>query len=154
MFQIIFTIHIVLCLILVGLVLLQQGKGADAGAIVGGGSDSVFGAGSAGSFVSKLTTGLAIAFMITSILMVKLYQERAFVSVDQVSPLKGSVLETVKTETAPVVDAKKTDEQAVDATKPVEKTVSDETKAVDTSAKATNTKEEPVPAVNPAETTK
>lgn len=93
MFDIIFIVHIVLCVMLIGLVLVQQGKGAEAGAIMGGGTDSVFGAGSAGSVISKLTTGLAIAFMITSIFLVKQYQNRSFVRENNTDVLEGSVLE-------------------------------------------------------------
>ena len=61
-------IHVLLSLSLIGLVLIQQGKGADAGAAFGGGASSaVFGSSGAGSFLTKLTTGLAIAFFITSL---------------------------------------------------------------------------------------
>lgn len=58
---------------IIGLVLLQQGKGADAGAVFGSNSDAVLGPGTAPSFFTKLTTGLAIAFMFTSIFLVKSY---------------------------------------------------------------------------------
>jgi preprotein translocase subunit SecG len=93
MFDIIFIAHIILCVLLIGLVLIQQGKGAEAGAIMGGGTDSVFGAGSAGTVVSKLTTGLAIAFMITSIILVKQYQTRSFVRQNNTDVLQGSVMQ-------------------------------------------------------------
>lgn len=62
-----------MCVMMILLVLLQQGKGADAGAIVSSGSDSLFGPLGSGSPVSKLTTWLAIAFMLTSIFLVKAY---------------------------------------------------------------------------------
>jgi preprotein translocase subunit SecG len=66
--------HAFLCICLVGLVLVQQGKGADLGASMGGsGSNSVFGTGGAVDFIAKLTTVLAIAFMCTSILLVRAY---------------------------------------------------------------------------------
>jgi len=48
------------------LVLLQQGKGADAGATFGGGSNSLFGAGGADTFLTKATTTLAFLFMATA----------------------------------------------------------------------------------------
>ena len=73
MFQIILTIHLALCLGLIGLVLMQQGRGADAGVALGGGSSSMFGAAGAGSFITRLTTSLAIGFMVTSILLVRAY---------------------------------------------------------------------------------
>ena len=67
-FQIILVIHVLLALGLVGLILIQHGKGADAGAAFGSGAaGSVFGARGAHSFLYKLTAVLAIAFFVTSI---------------------------------------------------------------------------------------
>ncbi|MFN8006575.1 MAG: preprotein translocase subunit SecG [Terriglobia bacterium] len=61
-------IHILVCLILILVVLLQSGKGADlAGAFGGGGSQTAFGARGTATFLSKLTTGAAIIFMLTSL---------------------------------------------------------------------------------------
>jgi preprotein translocase subunit SecG len=62
------TLHIIVCLVLVIVVLLQHGKGADMGAVLGGGgSNTVFGSRGAGNFLTKLTTGCAILFMVTSL---------------------------------------------------------------------------------------
>lgn len=62
------TLHVIVCVILVVVVLLQHGKGADMGAILGGGGgNTVFGARGAGNFLSKLTTGCAVVFMLTSL---------------------------------------------------------------------------------------
>jgi len=67
-FQIILVIHVLLALGLVGLILIQHGKGADAGAAFGSGAaGSVFGARGAHSFLYKLTAVLAISFFVTSI---------------------------------------------------------------------------------------
>ena len=67
-FQIILVAHVLLALGLVGLILIQHGKGADAGAAFGSGAaGSVFGARGAHSFLYKLTAGIAIGFFITSI---------------------------------------------------------------------------------------
>src|SRR6185503_4165878 len=63
------AIHVVLCLFLIVVVLLQTGKGADMGAVFGGGSQTLFGSGGAGNFLTKLTTGTAIAFMVTSLIL-------------------------------------------------------------------------------------
>jgi len=60
-------VHVTICLVLCVVVLLQQGKGADIGAVFGGSSQTVFGSGGAGSFLTKLTGGLATAFFITSL---------------------------------------------------------------------------------------
>lgn len=68
MYQVIIVIHILLGLGVIGLVLMQQGKGADAGAAFGtGSSGSVFGAQGAASFLSRSTAILATLFFITSL---------------------------------------------------------------------------------------
>lgn len=59
--------HVLAALAVIGLVLIQHGKGADAGAGFGGGASStVFGSGGAGNFLQRMTTGIAIAFFMTS----------------------------------------------------------------------------------------
>jgi preprotein translocase subunit SecG len=56
------------CIFLVAVVLLQRGKGAEIGAVFGSGASStVFGGRGAGNFLTKLTTGCAIIFMLTSL---------------------------------------------------------------------------------------
>ncbi|MBB5059473.1 preprotein translocase subunit SecG [Granulicella aggregans] len=61
-------IHIVVCLFLIGVVLLQQGKSADlAGAFGGQGSQTAFGPRGAANLLTKLTTYAAILFMLLSI---------------------------------------------------------------------------------------
>src|SRR5574341_1366177 len=63
------VIHVFACLFLIVVVLLQTGKGADMGAVFGGGSQTLFGSGGAGNLLTKLTTGTAVAFMITSLIL-------------------------------------------------------------------------------------
>ena len=54
------VLHVMVCLVLVVVVLLQHGKGADIGAVFGGGaSNTVFGSRGAGNFLTRLTTGAA-----------------------------------------------------------------------------------------------
>ncbi len=61
-------IHILVCIGLILVVLLQTGKGAEIGAVFGGGSSStIFGSSGAGNFLTKITTAMAIVFMITSL---------------------------------------------------------------------------------------
>jgi len=68
-FQIILTIHLIIAFVLIVLVLLQHGKGADAGANFGGGSSSqtVFGSGGGNSFMLKVTSFVAVLFFATSL---------------------------------------------------------------------------------------
>jgi len=62
------VLHVMACLVLILVVLLQRGKGSDVGAALGGGgSNTVFGSRGAGNFLTKLTTGSAIVFMVTSL---------------------------------------------------------------------------------------
>jgi preprotein translocase subunit SecG len=62
------TIHVLLALTVIGLVLLQQGRGADAGAAFGSGASStVFGAPGSGSFLTRMTTLCAALFFVTSL---------------------------------------------------------------------------------------
>ena len=65
---IILTIHIFLAIALVILILIQHGKGADAGAAFGSGASStVFGAQGSASFLTKITTVIALSFFLTSL---------------------------------------------------------------------------------------
>jgi preprotein translocase subunit SecG len=64
---IITIIHVLACIFLVLVVLLQTGKGADMGAVFGGSSSTVFGSTGAGNFLTRLTTASAIIFMVTSL---------------------------------------------------------------------------------------
>lgn len=62
------VVHVLVCLILIVAVLLQRGKGAEIGAVFGGGgSSTVFGSRGAGNFLSRLTTGAAVVFFATSL---------------------------------------------------------------------------------------
>ena len=62
------VIHILVCIILIVIILLQPGKGGDLGSVFGGGSsESVFGSSGALPFLAKLTRLLAIIFVITSL---------------------------------------------------------------------------------------
>lgn len=75
LFSVVLTIHVVVGICTVGLVLMQHGKGADAGAAFGGGggggggggAGSVFGSSGSANFLSRTTAVLATAFFITSL---------------------------------------------------------------------------------------
>ncbi|MGH0034821.1 MAG: preprotein translocase subunit SecG [Myxococcota bacterium] len=62
------VLHVMACVILIAVVLLQHGKGADMGAMLGGGgANTVFGSRGAGNFLTKVTTACAVVFMVTSL---------------------------------------------------------------------------------------
>jgi preprotein translocase subunit SecG len=66
--QILVTIvHVTACIVLILVVLLQAGKGASMGAVFGGSSQTVFGSSGPGTFLGKMTTAVAIIFMLTSL---------------------------------------------------------------------------------------
>ena len=65
----IIILHILVCFFLIFIVLLQSGKGAQMGASFGGSSQTLFGARGTTTFLGKLTTGSAIIFMLTSLLL-------------------------------------------------------------------------------------
>ncbi|MAZ44420.1 MAG: preprotein translocase subunit SecG [Legionellales bacterium] len=70
MLNILFFIHVVVCFALIGLVLIQRGKGSDIGAAFGSGaSNTVFGSAGANDFLSKVTAYLAVAFFALSLSM-------------------------------------------------------------------------------------
>ncbi|ALG66841.1 preprotein translocase subunit SecG [Beggiatoa leptomitoformis] len=71
MHAVLIVLYVFVCLGLIGLVLIQHGKGADAGAAFGSGASStVFGSQGSGSFLTRLTAGLATAFFVLSLVLV------------------------------------------------------------------------------------
>lgn len=75
---IIVVVHIVLSIAIIGLILIQQGKGADAGASFGGGaSQTVFGSKGSGSFLTRSTAILVTAFFISSLALAMFARQQA-----------------------------------------------------------------------------
>jgi len=97
---IILAVHIVIAITLIGLILIQQGKGADAGAAFGGGgggggaSSTVFGSQGSGNFLSKTTAILATSFFVTSLFL-------SYLS-GKVSSDKAAAIEVLNKVEAPV----------------------------------------------------
>jgi len=83
-------IHVTACLMMVAIILLQQGKGADIGAAFGGGSNTLFGARGATSFLAKVTITCATIFMVTSISLAVAAKNRAASSVLDDVPVESS----------------------------------------------------------------
>ncbi len=67
MYGILIFFHLLVSVILVLVVLVQQPQKGGMASIMGGSGDNMFGGGGAAPFMAKLTTGLAVAFMITSL---------------------------------------------------------------------------------------
>ena len=93
---VILTVHIIAGLSVIGLVLLQHGKGADMGAAFGSGaSGSLFGATGSANFLSRATAVLAAVFFLTSLGLSYIATSRPRVS--------GSVMDSAPVQTAPAV---------------------------------------------------
>lgn len=73
---VIIVLHIIVCIALVMTVLLQTGKGASLGAAFGGSTQTVFGATGGAGFFEKMTTAVAIVFMVTSLSLTYLSAKR------------------------------------------------------------------------------
>jgi len=102
LYQVLIIAYVLIALALIGLVLIQQGKGADMGASFGAGSSAtVFGSGGSGNFLTKATTWLAIGFFVISLVLGNLTANRTK-SVDEWNDLSTPVSEqTLPTDAIP-----------------------------------------------------
>ncbi|HEY2471941.1 MAG TPA: preprotein translocase subunit SecG [Terracidiphilus sp.] len=98
LFYFVMTIHVIVCLFLIGVVLVQQGRSADlAGAFGGQGSQTAFGPRAAANLLTRLTTWSAVIFMLSSLTLTILYMRGNHVR---------SVLSDQPTSSAPAKPAK------------------------------------------------
>jgi len=105
---VILAVHIVIAITLIGLILIQQGKGADAGAAFGGGggggaSATVFGSQGSGNFLSKSTAILATVFFVTSLFLSYLSGKVSAEKTEAVEVLNR--VEQIQSEDKPVLPA-------------------------------------------------
>jgi len=102
LYQVLIIAYVLIALALIGLVLIQQGKGADMGASFGAGSSAtVFGSGGSGNFLTKMTTWLAIGFFVISLVLGNLTANRTK-SVEEWNDLSTPVSEqTIATDAIP-----------------------------------------------------
>ena len=98
------VVHIMAAVVLIGVVLLQSGKGADMGAAFGGGGggSTVFGPSGPGNMLTRLTTIMAIVFMATSLTLAVLSAKRTSVFDDVEEPATLTVPATEPVATEPV----------------------------------------------------
>lgn len=101
------VVHYVVCVFLIGVILLQAGKGADIGAAFGsGGSQTVFGARGPATFLNKMTIGAAVLFLLTSITLAQFAKKDAGSSVVDSLPAQTAPTATDAVP-APAVDVEK-----------------------------------------------
>lgn len=120
LYEVLIVVYLLVALSLIGLVLLQQGKGADMGASFGAGSSAtIFGSSGSGNFLTKTTTYLAIAFFVISLVLGNLTANRVNASdewnnlaadTEQVIPEDSA--EPVKVDSIPVNEDVPAAEQA------------------------------------------
>jgi preprotein translocase subunit SecG len=114
------VLHVIICVLLVVTVLLQFGKGAELGAVMGGGaSQAVFSSSAKGNFMTKLTTILAIGFMVNSIVLTTLKSKDAKRSLfDNEAPVAAplnSDVQALENKDAPAGDPATTEPAATTA---------------------------------------
>jgi preprotein translocase subunit SecG len=90
MYTLLVVIHVIACFAIVGLVLLQAGKGADIGSAFGGaGSQAVFGSMGTPTVLGKITTAVAIVFTLTSLSLALMGGERGGSVVREAPPVSA-----------------------------------------------------------------
>jgi preprotein translocase subunit SecG len=97
--QILLLIHVIICVSLIFLVLVQHGKGASMGALFGSSSGNAFGAQATTTFLVKLTTWIAIAFFVSSLNL-------GYLSMSKASSSAGTIVKAIE-DPAPVDPKKK-----------------------------------------------
>jgi len=103
MYTVLIIIHVLICFLMIGAILLQSGKGAEIGASFGGSRQTVFGSRGPANFLSKFTVVVAAIFMVTSLSLAIMARERTFSST--VIDLKKKETSQTAPETPPVAPA-------------------------------------------------
>lgn len=80
LYTLVIILHVFVCFLMIGAILLQSGKGAEIGAAFGGSSQTVFGSRGPANFLSKFTVVVAAVFMLTSFSLAILAKQRNFAS--------------------------------------------------------------------------
>ena len=92
--KLILVVHLLTAMSIIGLIMIQQGKGAEAGASFGGGaSQTIFGSAGGWSFFSKITALFSIVFFATSVALAVIAKDRA--SIDEAILPESGVLQSV-----------------------------------------------------------
>lgn len=104
MSQVFLVLHLIFAFLLICLVLIQHGKGAQTGAVFGSGaSKTVFGSQGSGGFLFHLTAFLLLGFFVTSLMLARIAYKEA--NIDSISELedkaKTAIIETTEAEKLP-----------------------------------------------------
>jgi len=120
-------VHVLSCFFLIIVVLLQQGKGADVGAVFGGSSQTLFGSSGAGTLLSKMTSAIAGIFMLTSLTLTYGAAKQTSKSLFDDAPVSAPA--PAPAETAPTEPSSASTEGQSTATAPSGETAQPETVA-------------------------
>jgi preprotein translocase subunit SecG len=110
LYTLVVILHVFVCFLMIGAILLQSGKGAEIGAAFGGSSQTVFGSRGPANFLSKLTVIVAGVFMLTSFSLAILAKERNFSST--VIDLKQKAAPPTPAAPVPAADQPKTESKS------------------------------------------
>ena len=88
MYELILGLHVLICAVLMTVILIQAGKGAGISGMFGGGSDALFSAPSGSAFLKKVTVGLAVGFVVTTLFLTILHTRRSGRSVLERVPIQ------------------------------------------------------------------
>lgn len=110
MYQALLIVYLVVSIALIGFILLQQGKGANAGASFGGGaSGTVFGSAGAGNFLSRMTALLATVFFVVSLVIGNINSHRNNVQQGAFDDLSKAAEQLQQKQETPAVESKNND---------------------------------------------
>ncbi len=136
------TLHVIACIFLVIVVLLQKSKGSDVNEVFGGSSQTIFGSSGAGNFLTKLTSATAIVFMFTSLSL----------TIGATKQSTKSVFDDVPAETTPVTPEQLPATPQGESGAPTAATTSTEKPATTAPTSGVTVTTTPVPAAPPAVT--
>jgi preprotein translocase subunit SecG len=101
MYSVLIVLHLMVCFFLIFIVLIQSSKGAELGAAFGGSNQTLFGSRGAATFLNKLTTGVAVAFMLTSLFLAVTSAQRGSIMPETTPAPELPAAQAPLTETVP-----------------------------------------------------
>lgn len=123
MYTVLIILHILVAFVMIGVIMLQSGKGAEIGAAFGGSSQTVFGSRGAGTLLSKVTAVAATIFFMTSMTLAIMSKQRTYSSTIGLDKPAGTPAATtppagVPTPTQPMTDQPQTTDKNAPASIP------------------------------------
>ena len=110
MYQVLLFIYVVVAIALIGFILVQQGKGANAGASFGGGaSATMFGSAGAGNFLTRTSAILATAFFVIALVLGNMNSHKGNIQKGAFDDLSQAAEQVQKQQTAPAKENKNSD---------------------------------------------